>query len=354
MSQSLPRAMALVAGMALFSTANSADAQIWYPTYAAPQPICQCITPPQYMSVPVTEYQEVRHVVQRPVVETKYVDQKVTVYKPVVENKTVDIPTVSYHDTTEYQTVQSNYGHWSTQYQYRPHMSPYQYDPHPDLLGLLNRVGYRIRTAFTPPVIARPVYTPSTLTQTVPVTRRVAVHGTRKATYQVTRMVPHTESRRVAVNTVRMVSQEVITRRPVTVMRSIPFGGTTVSYGPFFGATTTVLVPQPDAVSTARRPARPRRGNERTAEEPNEYEGRKRRNPPRGETDNGASGASHLGTGNIEETHPITTADNRLDGYRSIASSRSPSIVRVGRWIATRPAIVQGPAFPTTTVAATD
>ena len=214
---------------------------------------CACYAPvarPCYRTVPVTEYREVRQTVQKPIYETKYVTQNVTAYKPVTETRTASVPTVRYHNVTQCRTVYRNCGYWRTRYECRNLPSPCQYDPRPDLFGWLNRTAYSIRATFTPRVIARREYVPRVVAEQIPYTRTVAHHGTRQVSYQVTRMVPYTTTRKVAVNTVRYVTQQVVTRRPVTVWRTVPIG-TTIAYAPITN-TRTVLQPTPDPVSRRR------------------------------------------------------------------------------------------------------
>jgi len=222
---------------------------------------CYCIRPvtqTYYQTIPVTEYRQVTGTVQRPVIETKYVDQQVTEYRPVTEVKTVQVPTVNYQTVTNYQTVYQPSGQWVTRFRQVSRITPCQYDNRPDLFGLINRTAFAIRQAFTPTVIASREYVGSMVTQQIPVTRTVAVQGTRQVSYNVTRMVAHTSTRKVAVNSVRYVSQQVAMLQPVTVMRNIPIGTRTVfSYSPYGAAATqTVLLPSPAAARSARTPRR--------------------------------------------------------------------------------------------------
>src|SRR5688500_424393 len=88
---------------------------------------CACAVPVAqtcYQTVPVTEYRQVKQVVQRPVVETEYVEQPITEYRPEVETRTAEIPTVQYQTVTDYQTVQRDCGQWLTSYECRPKVSP--------------------------------------------------------------------------------------------------------------------------------------------------------------------------------------------------------------------------------------
>jgi hypothetical protein len=246
MSLKLSRILSLGGAFALAGLPNVGAAQYWGDS-------CCCVAPVPvqqqcYRTVPVTEYREVKQVVQKPVVETKYVEQPYTEYRQVVENKTAEVPTISYQNVTEYQTVHRDCGRWVAQTQYRPQMSPCQYDGRPDLFGFLNRTGYSLRMAFTPQVWTERVYVPNVVAQQIPVNRTVAVRGTQTVNYQTARIVPVTSKRRVAVNTVRMVAEEVTVKQPVTVYRTVPSGTATVwGWGVpgIGGATATALNPSP-------------------------------------------------------------------------------------------------------------
>ena len=182
-----------------------------------------------YQTVPVTEYQEVKRTVERPVVETRYVDQEVTAYRPITETRVAEVPTVNYQNVTDYQTVTRDMGQWLTHRECINRPSPCQYDPRPGLFGGLNRFGYSMRSAFTPNYRTRREYIPNYVAQTIPVTRQVAIRGSRQVTYNVTKMEPYKTTRKVAVNSVRMVAEEVTAMQPVTVMKTVPTG-TRVTY----------------------------------------------------------------------------------------------------------------------------
>ena len=235
------RALTICGLLAVAGSGNLAWSQVPF-NACCPPPVQTC-----YQTVPTTEMRECRQTVQRPVVETTYVDQPCTEYRQVVENQTAVVPTVSYQNVTECQTVQRDMGRWVTRYHCRPQMAPCEYDNRPDLLGELNRSAYALRMAFTPKTYAERVYVPNVVTETVPTVRQVAVHGTRTVNYQVARMVPYTTTRRVAVNTVRMVAQEVVTRHPVTVYRTVPVGSS-LALGPVGG---TAWAPTPAAPRSA-------------------------------------------------------------------------------------------------------
>ncbi len=250
------------------------------PTCAVAAPVCQTamVVQPCMQRVAVTEMQPEERTVMRPVCETRYVDQTVTEYRPVVETKTIDQPVTTYQPVTEYQTVTRDQGSWQTHYVCNQRCSPCQYDGRPGFMGWMNRTGYEMRSAFTPKYTACRTYQPNVVSQQVPVTRQVAVQGTRQVTYNVTRYEPQQTTRKVAVNETRMVAEKITVNRPVTVYRDVPvgtsiayapmggstvaFGGGVVSnvaYGPIsYGGTTTALAPSPDPAATAATPIRTR------------------------------------------------------------------------------------------------
>ena len=366
MTRMFPRIL-LVGAATLVGAGSSAHAQAWQPSCAscAPQPIVQCVQPqPCYTTVPVTEMREYCQVVQKPVVETSYVDQQVTTYEPVIEDRETEIPTVTYQDVTECQQITRDCGYWTTQYQHRPKMSPCQYESQPDIFGCLNRVGYSVRSAFTPNYSVQHAYVPNVQTVNVPVTRRVAVHGTRKVNYRVTRMVPKTTTQKVAVNTVRMVSQQVVTRRPVTVYRTVPIGSAVATYSPL-NSSTTASAPAPESGRREARRENPATRSDlapsttipkRESPKPNELE--------RDHFDDANFNGSSTTIIPQRETAltkkvPVPTADKtdfRLAGFRPAAGPRSTA-ARVGQWMARRTpaapaqALPQGPAFPEQVVA---
>ena len=294
----------------------------WIP-FADPCNICAIpIARPCYRTVPVTEYRQIKQIVQRPVYETKYVNQTVTAYRPVTETRTVNVPTVSYQNVTEYRTVYRNAGYWRTRYECRNLPSPCQYDPRPDLFGWLNRTAYSIRATFTPRVIARREYVPRTVVQQIPITRTIAHHGTRRVTYKITRMVAYTTTRKVAVNTVRYVAQEITSLRPVTVWRTVPIG-TTIAYAGPYTISQTALQPTPDPVSNVKRTA--------TSTNSKSDSGSKNRK------DSTSGNLDGLGTRRSHETTPLRIRSDRsarLAGFVVVNPRRRlPSIVRTSRWV---------------------
>ncbi|MFP6765632.1 MAG: hypothetical protein VB858_18530, partial [Planctomycetaceae bacterium] len=256
-----------LAGAAILASSTVASAQ-WFPTVGG----CGCAQPVArhawasavrpvpvaqqcFRQVPVTEYQQVRQKVRRPVTEVEYIEQPVTRYRPVTETRTVDVPVTQYQDVLEYQTVTSQCGQWTTNYYNNPKITPCQYDPRPTPLGALNRAAYRIRSAFTPGVIARRQYIPQSVARQVPVRRRVAVQSTQKQSYKVTKYVKEQTTQKVAVNRVRWVDDEVVALRPVTVVRTVPATTTAWGWQPYGVPTATAWVPAPVATATALRPS---------------------------------------------------------------------------------------------------
>lgn len=302
-------------------------------------PCTACAVPvaqPCYRTVPVTEYRQVKQIVQRPVCETKYVNQTVTAYRPVTEQRTVNVPTVNYQNVTECRTVYKNCGYWRTRMECRRLPSPCAYDPRPDVFGWLNRTAYSIRATFTPRVAFHREYVPQVVAQQVPVTRTIAHHGTRQVTYNVTQMVPYTTTRKVAVNTVRYVAQEITHTQPVTVWRTVPIG-TTIAYAtPSYTAapTATALQPTPDPVSA-----------KRTATSTNnKIDGGSGNDANRKLNDDSSSLDSGrldgLGTGRTGSPSAIRTSGDRserLAGFVEAPARRHlPSIVYTSRWVSRR------------------
>ena len=350
------RLASAVGGLALAASAGTASAQI-YPG------VCECVTPivqQRYQTVPVTEYRQVKQVVQRPVVETEYVEQPVTEYHPVVETRTAEVPTVTYHDVVEHQTVMRDMGFWQTRYECVPKLHPCQYDPRPGLLGWLNRTGYSIRSSLTPSMIAHRDYVPNVVAQTVPVTRRVAEHGTRQVTYNVTKMVPTQSTRTVAVNKVRYVAEEITATQPVTVMRTVPIG-TSVAYARTpLGVTATALVPAADPFASARAIER-----KRTADSQDPYD------VPKYERTNPGPDASRYNDDKSPDTNPrtsqklpaapqadaVTDARPHDDGFRptnKFRAAKLPSAVRAHQFARKSEPAQAGPSLVSPGVSVAD
>ncbi len=237
-----------VSGALLLTTASPVFAQCCAPIANPCNTCCQTVqvVQPCYQTVPVTEYQEVRETVRKPVYETKYVNQSVIECRPVTEQRTVEVPQVTYDTVTTCQTQYRNAGYWQTTRQPICRVSPCEYDNRPNLVGWLNRTGYSMRSAFMPKTRTNRTYIPRTVAYQVPVTRQVARHTTRKVSYNVTRMVSKKVNRRVAVRTLRWDTKVVTRKVPRTVFRQVPIGST-IAYG---GSTTTAgLTPQSDPIS---------------------------------------------------------------------------------------------------------
>lgn len=349
------RTLTTIGALALAGSAGTASAQFWCcnPCVCCPPPIR---VQPAVCNVPVTEMQEFRQVVQRPVVEQKFVDQPVTEYRQVVETKTAEIPTVSYQPVTEMHTVQRDCGRWTTQYHCRPKMAPCQYDGRPDLLGFLNRTQYSVRMAFTPDYYAERTYQPNVMAYQVPVTRQVAVRGTQTINYQVAKVVPIHTTRRVAVNTVRMVAEEVVTRRPVTVMKPVPFGSA-YAYGvPFGGSTTTTAlqpVPDPRTSATATgivpkaNPNTPsRRDEERTAKAVEKFKDQSEDINEEADQEDGIN--RNRSGSSLRRSETIESSDDA-----EIASITHTTARPIGKWVARRKpaAKADGPIFPEMAIA---
>jgi hypothetical protein len=300
--------------------------------WLAADPCTTCAVPvaqPCYRTVPVTEYRQVKQIVQRPVCETKYVDQTVTAYRPVTEQRVVNVPTVNYENVTECRTVYKNAGFWRTRMECRYLPSPCEYDPRPDVFGWLNRTAYSIRATLTPPVAFHREYVPQVVAQQIPVTRTVAHHGTRQVAYNVTRMVAYTTTRKVAVNTVRYVAQEVVHTQPVTVWRTVPIG-TTIAYAvpSYAAAPQTALQPTPDPVSA-----------KRTATSTNDKTGGSNGGDRNLDDDSSSLDSGRLDglrTRHSDLPAPVRTSGDRserLAGFVEAPRRRMPSIVSASRWI---------------------
>lgn len=341
----ISRILTIFGMLAAAGSANTAFGQFGFYN-----PCCCCPPPirvqPCFQTVPVTEMRECRQVVQKPVVETRYVDQPVTEYRQVCEKKTAEIPTVHYQPVTEYHTVQRDCGRWQTQYHCRAKMHPCQYDSRPDLLGFLNRTQYSVRMAFTPDQYAERVYVPNVVAYQVPVTRQVAVRGTQTVNYQVAKVVPIHTTRRVAVNTVRMVAQEIVTQRPVTVMKTVPFGSTYAFGAPAGGPTTTTALqptPDPKTSATAILPkANKSAPPERTAKGPGPLD--EERNDP----------LDDANKSDIRGKQSSLPAPSSTDEEDVVASSSS--VRPIGKWVARKkPQVPQdGPTLVDITIARND
>lgn len=256
MIQQIRCALSVLTGTAILASSTVASAQ-WFPSSNA----CGCAAQPVpvvqqcFRQVPVTEYQQVRQKVRRPITEVEYVEQPVTRWRPVTESKTVDVPVTQYQDVVEYQTVTKQCGQWTTNYYCNPKLTPCQYDPSPTPLGALNRAAYRIRSALTPSMYVRRQFVPQTIAQQIPVQRRIAVQSVQQRTVQVTKYVKEQSTQKVAVNRVRWVEDEVIALKPVTVVKTVPTTQTAWGWQTYGAPTATAWAPAPAATTTALRPA---------------------------------------------------------------------------------------------------
>ena len=345
------RVLMLSGVLAVAGSAGTAFGQCW------PFNPCCCYCPPPvrvtacYQTVPVTEYRECRQTVQKPVVETTYVDQPVTEYRQVLENKTAEIPTVSYQNVTETRTIQRDCGHWVAQCYERPMISPCEYDSRPDIFGFINRTGYSIRMAFTPRVWVERTYVPNIVAEQVPVTRQVAVRGTQTVNYQVARMVPVTTTRKVAVNTVKMVAQEIVTKRPITVYKTVPMGSSlALGVPPAEPSTTTALQPTPDSEVMAIKPKGSNKSSspERIVKRPDPIN----RDDDEGDTFDDRSGSGNSRKKDVDKDInsikvPAVKDDDANPTTSDEAEIASRSERPIGRWVARKKSrTVSGPAFP--------
>ncbi len=232
----------------------------------APPPVVCAPPPPRYVMQPITETRTIQQTVQRPVCETRYVDVPQTTYQQVMEQRTAQVPTMSYQTVCETQTRTRDCGRWVTSYRCRPQVAPCAYDSRPGLLAAMNRSFYSARMAMTPAVVAERTYVPNVITEQIPVTRQVAVPGTRQVTYNVPRTIAHHSTRKVAVNTTNYVTEIVPRTVQVTNYRMVQVDGTTgLALGtPGFGTAYGGYNPYGAPVGTAASPD-PRFGETRTA-----------------------------------------------------------------------------------------
>lgn len=366
MTRQIRWAFSALAGAAVLTSASAASAQ-WFSSPGcgcATQPVARPVAQTCYQQVPVTQYQQVKHKVRRPVTQVEYVDQPVTTYRPVVETKTVDVPVTTYQNVTEYQTRTTQTGSWQTNYHCRQKLTPCQYDPSPSPLGWLNRSAYRIRSAFTPKVVATRQFVPRTCTAQVPVTRRVAVQSVRQQTYKVTKYVPEQTTRRVAVNKVRWVEEEVVAMKPITIMQTVPVTKTAYGFGGYapasrtawgwnsyapttqtaYGwntigapATTISLAPTPDPVSAAK-PATTRAAS-RQADDIN------RAHDDRGEVNSIERNQEPVRRSAVENPGRGLGQRSMFEPVRP-RSNRAAGIARVGGWKASTPTAEVSPILP--------
>ncbi|HET6425548.1 MAG TPA: hypothetical protein VFG20_17800 [Planctomycetaceae bacterium] len=218
-------------------------------------PPTQAVMQTVYKEVPVVEHVAVKQTVKKPIVETAWVDQPVTEYRQVSEMRTMDVPTVHYQDVQECQTVTKNMGYWRTQSIPNPKANPCEYNHMPGFSGWMTRQSVELRNAFTPNYTTRREYVPQTIVQAVPVTRRMAVQGTKQVSYNVSSMVPYQTTRKVAVASTKWVDEEVTVMKPQTVMKTMAVGRQ-IAYLPVGAGTGTAsaLQPSPDAIGSSLTP----------------------------------------------------------------------------------------------------
>ena len=207
-----------------------------------------------YQDVPVTTFRREKQTVREPYYRTAYEDREVTVMKPVMTQREVEIPTVSYRNVTEHRTVTRDMGRWITRYSPVQKCAPCQIDARPGLIGWLNRTGYSFRTAFRPNYYTSRQYVPNMMACTFPVTRQVAVTGTRRVTVNETKMVAQKTTERVAVQRLDYRERVVTVMRPETAYRRVPIGSrlayryginSATAFAPIIES-RTARVPEPD------------------------------------------------------------------------------------------------------------
>ncbi|HIK93767.1 MAG TPA: hypothetical protein EYG03_17605 [Planctomycetes bacterium] len=218
-----------------------------------------------YETVPITTYKREKQTVQVPEYKTEYVDREITIYNPVTTQRTVEVPTVSYRTVTENRVINRDMGRWVTNYTPVQKRAACQVDPRPGMIGWLNRTGYSFRNSFTPNYRTARQYVPRRVTCNVPVSRQVAVRGTKRVVVNDTKMVAEKKTERVAVRKLVMRSVEQTVLRPQVAYRTVPIGtslaygrgGNRLAYGGFGypGSTSTAwIIDEDTSKRTARRP----------------------------------------------------------------------------------------------------
>ncbi|MFH5804183.1 hypothetical protein [Alienimonas sp. DA493] len=206
--------------------------------------------------VPVTKYVAVQETVKRPRTVTRYEEREFTEMVPQTETRTAMAQQVNYRPVANTQTVIKDAGYWQTRRIANPKMSPCQYDPRPGFAGSLNRLGYNIRSAFTPRYTTQRQYVPQQVACNVTTHSQVAEVTQVPQTYQVTKMVPVIKKRQVAVQEVVWEDQKVTAMKPVTeyqertrtVYNYLPSTDpVAVAYLSGRGTTATALRPESDS-----------------------------------------------------------------------------------------------------------
>ncbi len=360
MSHSTLKKLAAWGALSLGAMTQTASAQ-WMPfggncgcaVPEVPSTICgptcgvSCAPPqPQFVMQPFTETRTCERVVQRPVYETKYVDVPQTEYRQQIETRVAEVPTCTYRNVTEMQTRQRDCGRWVTNYRCRPYVAPCAYDNRPGLFGMMNRTLYQARMAVTPAVVAERSYVPNVITEQIPVTRQVAVPGTRQVTYHIPHTVAVQTKRTVAVQSVRMVAERIPEQYQVTTMRMVPVGSTGMAYGgtPGIGSASTYDPYTGTRVSTRLDGGVPTPATgipKRTASSLTNEDADKM--PPPAPVPNPPKSGrvepqrNLLSDEVVEEVAASGAPIRHSAGYRPVASpvqsaSSAPSIVRVSQW----------------------
>jgi hypothetical protein len=302
---------------------------------AAPVNCMQPVSVPCYQTVPVTTYEPHHCTVMKPVVHTEMIEEPVTECRPICETRTAQIPTCTYQPVTEFVQQTRDAGCWRTYAQCTPRVSPCQYDPNPGLFGWMNRTGYEMRMAFTPPVTYNRQWVPNYITTSVPVTRMVAQHSVRQVSYNVTRMEQIHTVHKVPVSRVVMVPEEITVQRPVTVWRSLPIG-TSVAWvpaGSVAGGTATALGPVPDRVGLRRREERAARVGEKIGEEKGFQEGKRYERDKIEQRSGDLLNEAAPGDLGGKRSEIIIPQKKTSDGQQQV-SQRVPSAVLVNGWMA--------------------
>lgn len=251
----------MAAAAAVLLTSSAAPAQFYgggcstcgtaAPRYTSVS--ASCCTPVYsscYQTVPVTTYKKEKQTVRVPYYKTAYEDRDVTYYEPVTRKREIEVPTVSYQTIQENRTVHRDMGRWQTSYQPIAKQSPCQVDPRPGLLGWLNRTGYSFRSAFVPNYRSSRQYVPNVVACNVPVTRQVAVRGTRKVVVSETQMVARHKTERVEVKKLAWREETRTVSRPVTAWRTVPIGSS-LAWG--YGVPSATVARDDDSVRSALR-----------------------------------------------------------------------------------------------------
>ncbi len=199
----------------------------------------------------------------------------------------------------------------------------------------MNRTGYEMRMAFTPPVQYHRQWVPNYITTSVPVTRMVAQHSVRTVTYNVTRMEQFHTVQKVPISRVVMVPEEITVQRPVTVYRTIPIG-TSVAWvpsGSLVGGTATALGPTPDRIGLRRREEHAERIGEKIGERKGYIEG-KEHEKEKGYERQQENLLNETAPGDLGNKQMLIPQRKSSDAASAQVSQRVPSAVLVNGWMA--------------------